>query len=465
MSPAGGGARTFSRRLPLALILCVQLLLGVAYALGTPAWQAPDEPAHVQYVVQVADPEAPWPTIEPADYPAAIVARVMARQSVSEAELRSLRYEDHQPPLYYLLAGILLRVSGVSPAGESLRGPLLQLRLLGVLLSLLTTCLCWRWVRLGWPDRPRQALAAAGFAAFLPMHASVSASANNDALALPLVAAVLVASLGRATQGPRARHGPWLGGGLLGAALLTKLTAYVAVVPLLLAEWQASRGSWPRRALRSAAPLAVGVAIAAPWWIRNAQLYGPDDPWALGAHARAVRGQLTTEAFVAAHGMPALLRRALLFTFDGFWGVFGWMSVFLPTWVYAALAAACALSLLGLALRLRRGGPTGAPERARERAALILGGATLAASALGLSLYNLRFVQHQGRYLLPALVPVAAVLVLGARETCARATLGLRAPWPRRAGAASLLAWPLGLLLLACWALLRFVQPGLLPTP
>ena len=43
----------------LALILLVYLPLAALYAIRTPAWQAPDEPAHYNYVAQLADGRLP----------------------------------------------------------------------------------------------------------------------------------------------------------------------------------------------------------------------------------------------------------------------------------------------------------------------------------------------------------------------------------------------------------------------
>ena len=38
----------------LALILVAYFIVGGLFAINTPAWQAPDEPAHYNYILQVA---------------------------------------------------------------------------------------------------------------------------------------------------------------------------------------------------------------------------------------------------------------------------------------------------------------------------------------------------------------------------------------------------------------------------
>ncbi|PJF24260.1 MAG: hypothetical protein CUN53_18730, partial [Phototrophicales bacterium] len=51
----------------LGIILAVYLALGTAYALRTPPWQNPDEPAHYNYVAQVAESGC-CPVIEAGDW-------------------------------------------------------------------------------------------------------------------------------------------------------------------------------------------------------------------------------------------------------------------------------------------------------------------------------------------------------------------------------------------------------------
>ena len=90
----------------------------------------------------------------------------------------------------------------------------------------------------------------------------------------------------------------------------------------------------------------------------------------------------------------------------------------------------------------------------------IFAAATLA-TVFGYGYYNLTFVQFQGRYLYPALIPVGALLVLGAWGW----TLLLRR-WLKGEVWDKALAWlPLVAVawmpLLAIWALFRYVVPNL----
>ena len=53
-------------QLGFSLLILIYLGLGVLYATHTPAWQAPDEPAHYNYIRQLADGQ--FPLMEAGDY-------------------------------------------------------------------------------------------------------------------------------------------------------------------------------------------------------------------------------------------------------------------------------------------------------------------------------------------------------------------------------------------------------------
>ncbi|NLG27679.1 MAG: hypothetical protein GX557_07185, partial [Chloroflexi bacterium] len=114
----------------LRLILLLYLVLATLYALVTPAWQAPDEPAHFNYVKFVAE-RGSLPELRPGDYPAEYLERIKAARFPADMSIDPIRYESHQPPLYYLLASLVYRL------GDALV-PLpvyLTLRLFSVLLG------------------------------------------------------------------------------------------------------------------------------------------------------------------------------------------------------------------------------------------------------------------------------------------------------------------------------------------
>lgn len=459
---------SLAHRVGLALILAVYLALALQYALRTPPWQAPDEPAHFNYVAQLVDGSAGPPRIEPGDWDAERLGALVTAGFPEDADLSWVAYEDHQPPAYYYLASLALRLAGVeSPLEDRLRA----LRLLGVGLGALALLLSSAAARAAWPGDEDLALGAAAFVAFLPMQLAMTSSVNNDALAVPLAAAILWLCARRALGGLSARLYALLGGLLLGLALLTKLTLYPAVGFLLAAEalrwWREDRAGGAEGLVATASALGLGALALLPWALRNTRVYGAGDPLGLAAHDGVVAGQPRTSDWIAEHGVAAYARRALVFTFDSFWGVFGWMGVFLDARIYALLALASAATALGALLRGL------AAWRARERdrlAALALLALFPLASLAGLVWYNLGYVQHQGRYLLAALPAIALLSMLGARELGRRALrleIVVAPPsWRAEGGSAlggrlAILAYALAMALLAQLALSRYVVPGL----
>jgi 4-amino-4-deoxy-L-arabinose transferase-like glycosyltransferase len=236
----------------LRTILAAALLLRLAHALLTPAWQAPDEFPHY-WVAQHWAASGMLPAGSP-DFPA---------------------YEAYQHPLYYLIIAGGLRASGAESLSYSdpptpLPLPLLGARLFSALLGTLTVGVIWLFVRRIRPDRPDTALVAAAVSAFLPSFVGVSSTVNNDALAIALACAALPLALPFGGRGPARRI---LGAGILaGGALAAKLNALVIFPPLLLFFWWSRREFPLIRQLTLLLPgVLFGVALVVA---RNVWTYG-----------------------------------------------------------------------------------------------------------------------------------------------------------------------------------------------
>ncbi len=397
-------------RILFLLILAAYLVLGALYALFTPLWQAPDEPAHFNNIAVIAQ-TGHLPVLQPGDYDQAYLEKLKAEQFPPDLSIEPVRYEDHQPPLYYLLMAPLWLI--LQGAGVSVQ--VWALRLANVFIGAGGLVFLWLSARWLFPARPRLGLLTAGFAAFLPMHIAMNASINNDALAELFIAAVMLRLLRHVAE-PESSGRAWaMTGVLVGLALLTKFQTYF-LVPLAVGVWgwQVGRGMRGARAWRTAAGLFLPMLLLPlPWWLRNMRLYGLADPLGLNRHAAVVVGQPRTAEWIASQGWGAFLDRFVTFTFRSFWGVFGWMGVFMDARVYLLLTILTALILTGVLFQLRRwrrGELRFSP--AQKRGAWLLG-AQLAAVAAAFLWYNLDFVQHQGRYLFPALLPISLLAAAG----------------------------------------------------
>ena len=394
-------------RVVLFVILLVYLVVAAFYAAFTPTWQTPDEPAHYNYVRALAEGRV-FPVIEPGDYDQELLSELTSRDFPPELSVESLAYEDHQPPLYYLLA---------TPVYWLFDGALWPLRLFSVLLGAGVLLMAFKTVRVIFPTRPWLALWTAAFIAVIPQRLAMMSGVQNDALAELIVGAALWALLAYVCEGrERKRPRPWSIGLLLAAALLTKTTAYPLVGLTLIAvvvrqrrekrtfRWAVKQWAWM---------LALALLITGPWFARNLLIYGWTDPTGIARHNAVVVGQPRSVEWLALYGWVGLLVRLVRTTFQSFWGQFGWMKVVLPGRFYQGLALLSAALVVGCIWRLfdRR-----ACLEARQRIGLgllVIWTGFVAASFLG---YNLLFVQHQGRYLYPALIPIGLVAALGIEQ-------------------------------------------------
>ena len=177
-------------RLILALILCLYFALGILFAVNTPAWQAPDEPAHYNYVRYLVE-QGSFPVLHMGDYPHAYLEEIKSRHFPPDLSIDPIRYEFHQPPLYYALAAPIYGLTGGDP---------FSLRLFSVALGAGIVLLAYAIARRIFGARSVLALGSAAFVAFLPQHLATVAQIGNDVLAELLYAAVLLVLVGWLAQ-------------------------------------------------------------------------------------------------------------------------------------------------------------------------------------------------------------------------------------------------------------------------
>ena len=180
----------------------------------------------------------------------------------------------------------------------------------------------------------------------------------------------------------------------------------------------------------------IGLVVA-PWLVHQVTTYGWADPFALGRHAAVVQDQPRFPGL-----SPGYMADFATTTFHSFWAQFGWMALVAPPRLYWAWALLSLAAVAGLA-RQRQ-------WLARPTTRLVL--ATLVTAVLAYIGYNLSFQQFQGRYLFPALAPIA-ILLVGGWAVWLPPRL---APWGLGLVAALLIA-------LNAYSLVRVLEPGFAP--
>ncbi|WP_420627513.1 glycosyltransferase family 39 protein [Candidatus Leptofilum sp.] len=439
-------------RWPLLLILACYLLVGILYAAQVPDWQAPDEPAHYNYVRQLASGRLP--IITDGDYDQAYLETITDARFAPEYSIVEIEYEDWQPPLYYLL---------LTPVFLLTNGSLFALRFTSVLLGVGIILLAYQIARLLLPEAKWVAWSTAVFVAFIPQHVAMLASVNNDSLSELLIALLLYLTLRWVTrEGIRKLDDDrrWLIGlgVVLGLGFLTKATVYL-MAPVLgvVILWQ-FWGNWQRLFQAGVLLFAPAFMLGAIWWVRNVAVYGGLDVLGTAAHNAVVVGQPRTAEWVNLYGLDGTIQRFFQTTFNSFWGQFGWMAVPMRAEVYWLLLGLCGAAVLGLLLY--RFTTNQVPVQFRSKLpVLILWLVFLLTLAIHVG-YNVTFVQHQGRYLFPALIPISLGFSLGLGTWL----LLVEKPFRReRPLLVNLLPLAIGtaFILLDLFALFRFILPSL----
>ena len=448
------------QKLILAAILVIYMVVAFLYARSVPKWNAPDEPSHFNYVKTITQTWT-FPILKQGDYDFAYLEKAKAAKFPDSMPIDSIRYEFHHPPLYYMLASPFLLLSSGLPIDTQV----LILRLLSALFGALTIVVTFLIAQHLFPEDKILPLAASAFVAFVPMHIFMNASINNDSLANFLLSALLLALI--TSQSRRIKEAPTtkfmdrdslLLGVILGLCLLAKVTAYIGVVLVaLVIVWQEIlQNNWNLQSFRRlsifrnaawrlAKIYVIALVLGGWWFVRNAIVYGNLDIFGLKRHDLVVVGQPLTGKF----GLAAA-RNFFFLSFKSFWGVFGWMGIFMDERIYVILGLISAVATLGFLLYIVRAWLRPSELSTHQKFSLFLLFAALALIFAGWFQYNLTYIQAQGRYLFPTISAIAIFFSLGLREIISKR---------HAATVFSLLV--LGLLALDILSLYRFIIPQL----
>ncbi|MBI3942039.1 MAG: hypothetical protein HY326_03430 [Chloroflexi bacterium] len=502
-------------RLPIMAILVLFLLLGLIYAWATPVFEASDELWHYPLVKHLSDGgglpvqhpgvHTPWEQ-EGSQPPLYYIVMAGLTRWIDTGDFNTVRQLNPHAKVGIALAENNKNMVIHRPAMEIFpyHGTVLAIyliRWLSLLIAAAGVFFTYRAGLLAFPGRPRLALGAAALHAFNPMFLFISASVNNDTLAVTLsaVAFYLTLELWRKKEhlpGGADRHSggrlatlfPFpsslplqlILGVVLGAGALSKLSA-LTLLPItgLVVVIQAYRlltagiSSEPGGASPAPSPfraallylLQAGLAIGLPflliagWWFyRNLLLYG----------------ELTGIATMVAVAGPRLetisvwdLSKEWQGFRYSFWALFGGVNILARPWVYSffdGLSMAAGLGLLmWLSGKLALGRGPGWPVTFM----LLWVGLTFVA----LVRWTLMTYASQGRLMFPAMTGLALLMVLGLMEVWNAVVfyLGFILPPLSRLtmkvtdGLALVL--PLPLLVLAGIIPLRYIHPVYVPPP
>lgn len=403
---------TTLEKIIFALLLLGYIIIGTLFAVQTPSWQAPDEPAHYNYVMQIAEKDC-CPLIEEGDWQSDYQAQLTTVKFASDAldRLHTIQYEDHQPPLYYLLSSLVYRLTN---------GSLTALRLFSMSLGAVVVVLAYLIGKQVFPNQPQIALGTMALVAFQPQHLMIITSVNNDALAEVIIAFGLLWVIRYLSTN---RVPIWQLGLIMALGLLTKTTTYflAAIIPLaIFLKWRTQSQSIHHLVQSWGVFLLIALGLGGLWWLRNIGVYGFPDFLGLRAHDLIVADQPRTVDYIAENGFGMYLSEMLRVTFNSFWGQFGWMAVPLDNvfggWIYRGFAILMGVGVSSLILaRLPRFSNKNSDDTKRQTTfnIWVILTTTLILAILAYLYYNTEFRQWQGRYMFPGLIPFALLIVYG----------------------------------------------------
>ncbi len=407
----------------------VALVPALVMAVVQPVWSRVDEAQHADYIAHLAQGQWPvegrtritaltfdvmretgtyrWhlPGEEPvppeqsvADFTPPPAVSGVARKEWTARHLWTYSYEAAQPPLFYLLA-VPFWVAGKSAGGAL--GAVYAVRLFDALLVAALAPLAALASLLVSPSG-RRAVATAALAALVPGMLLNGTAVTNEALAAVLGGLLTVLALLGVRRGWTLRLAA-LTGVVLGLAMLAKLTAAGLVIGLGVAFL------WPRVAGRAslgeclrpaATAAALALAVLTPWLALNLAVYGHPVP------TREV-DQLLGSFFGENVITPRLVATSFKNGYATFWSGEPWDSLPIVRPLTALALLWCLAAMVGIQRMLRA---PGSRAMTAVVTAISVGTAVWAFVAMLLSHIG---GYMPGRYVYPALVAIAVVLVHG----------------------------------------------------
>jgi len=403
--------------LPILALFSGLCLLYIALI---PPFEGPDGPEHVAYLAWLADDrgfppqgEAAWET--------------------------PLRQEAGQPPLYYLMAGLPLRLlrgseplavyrpnphfpssaAGTVPDNKNVAiyypANMVQGEWLALLLARLMS-LAFGWLVVAsvyglmlelQPGQRGTAVTAALFTAVTPQLIFISSVISND-VAVTALSGITLWLLARLLRLGSSWPRTFSLGLVWGLALLSKSSALALGLPLavgLAAQQMRQAGGKIELGplARAFAGLGLGTLLAAGWWYGRVWfLYG--SPLGTAVHCYAPWAYCD---------QPALRPDALAQwreVFDSYWAAFGWGNIKFPGWAYLLPGGLVLAAAVGWLSDWRKHGMANGRLPKVQLTVLLL---TIFVIALSLEVWMRQVTAPHGRLLFPALGAITCLLVMG----------------------------------------------------
>jgi len=418
----------------LQWILLFYLVFGLMYALATPVFEANEELWHFGYVEHLRETGS------------------LPTQSLYQRHT-IYRHHGSQPPLYYALMAIVTAPINIDDSEDYRRlNPhvniyqprsfgnknlivhdeslslvhgaglaVLVMRALGIALGAGTIVFVYKIGELVAPQRQTVAFVAGAITGLNPMFIFVTASVNNDALAM-LVNGALIWLMLRTIRDGFSLRATFALAALFALSSLTKLTGMVLLPVVLGVSFLVYRKTRDSRGLLiHLYALALCWLLIAGWWyFRNFQLY--DEPFGI-----------ITMAELAGPRDPTFNLADLFVEYQqfrmSFWGLFGALNIQVASIFYLLLDLMAVLSLIGCVfLGLQLLAISDFAYARYELAHLLTLASALLLLWLGVLYWSTLTRAAEGRMLFPLIAVVSPLLAVGFVEIVWWIVFSLRPP-------------------------------------
>ncbi|MHB1167122.1 MAG: ArnT family glycosyltransferase [Carboxydocellales bacterium] len=392
----------------IILIIFLALLIRLAWTIVIPFNQAPDETTHYTQIKFMID---------------TLRIPILGPGQDLFINPPSIYYAS-MPGLNYILSSLLVIISN---PGENYH--VYIARLISVFSGLGVVFLSFLISRRLYPEKKYFIYLVTFFVAFLPQFVFVNSYVNIDAYT-SFTTSLTLYILIKIYQDSFSFGNAILLGITLGMSALGKFNGYI-IIPITALFLMVSKGN--KVCIRYLTVGAVTSAFSSWWFIRSYYLYG--DILGFKPIKYAVQFMSQNNIF----NSVSLYKRGFSFydllvdtswidtSFKSFWGVFGWMNIWLNPIFYNVIIIFCGFAMLGLVIRffeyikhkliLNHTNKSDLIKKNRRIIIYIILGIMIFIS-IALSLYTSLYndYQAQGRYFFPSLIPIIIFIIKGFDE-------------------------------------------------
>lgn len=441
----------------IVILMTLFLVKGIFYVFATPPWQAPDEPFHFSYEMQVAgEPQTDkshesqiiesmarwdfWPhqmqmTPDPLPYG---FADIPFFSTIAALE---------RGPFYYRVLSPMMWMT----EGLPIEKRLYLLRIINLLLASGVVALTYFMAKSVWPEDRFMTLAPPMFVALLPQFSFISTSFTSDNLINLLFAAFTILSVLMCLRGFNWTRLAFLLLVMLVAVFVKRSAIIMIFVTTFLPFFVFIRGQ--DKAKKFLAVLLVEasvVALASVITVSFQQVRGFLRE-TLKVHLEISNLINKLDEFTRQGVMTERLSFNIKTVLESFWGHFGWMNIPLDSWCYYILPwPMIAVTALGCVYGFwSMRGNFGQNRRLKSILALLFM-LIVSSFIFGLARTSIyEFVPFQGRYMFVALPAIAMM-----------SAWGVRCLLPNVDGRKLLVGFGLAMFMFELIALVGFMLPG-----